>query len=62
MKLIRMLVILVGSRLMFVDLNRAITVNRMKPVIDRTFEFGEVRDALRYMQSGRHFGKIVVRV
>jgi NADPH:quinone reductase-like Zn-dependent oxidoreductase len=62
MKLIRMQGIFVGSRQMFEDLNRAITVNRMKPVIDRTFEFGEVRDALRYMQSGRHFGKIVVRV
>jgi NADPH:quinone reductase-like Zn-dependent oxidoreductase len=62
MKLIRMQGIFVGSRQMFEDLNRAIATNRMKPVIDRTFEFGEVREALRYMQSGHHFGKIVVRI
>lgn len=62
MKLIRMQGIFVGSRQMSEELNRAITVNRMTPVIDRTFEFGEVRDALRYMQSGSHFGKIVVRI
>jgi len=54
--------IFVGSRQMFEDLNRAVTVNQLKPAIDRTFEFGEVREALKYMQSGSHFGKIVVKI
>ena len=62
MKLIRMHGIFVGSRKMFEDLNRAIMAAGLKPVIDRTFEFGEVREALRYMQSGKHFGKIVVKI
>jgi hypothetical protein len=30
-------------------------------VIDKTFAFTEAAEALRYMESGRHFGKIVVR-
>lgn len=62
MKLIRLQGVFVGSRQMFEDLNRAVTVGNLQPVVDRTFEFGEVREALRYMQSGAHFGKIVVKI
>jgi NADPH:quinone reductase-like Zn-dependent oxidoreductase len=47
---------------MFEDMNRAITLHRLRPVVDRVFKFDEARDALRYMQSGQHVGKIVVRV
>jgi NADPH:quinone reductase-like Zn-dependent oxidoreductase len=47
---------------MFEDMNKAIETNRMKPVIDKTFAFKEVPDALRYMESGAHFGKIVIRL
>ncbi len=61
MKAVRMQGILVGSRRMFEDMNKAIDGNRLKPVIDRTFEFNEVSQALKYMESGAHFGKIVVR-
>lgn len=61
MKAVRMQGIFVGSRQMFEDMNRAIEVNKLKPVIDKVFEFGEVREALRHMESGSHFGKIVVR-
>lgn len=62
MKAIKMQGIFVGSRSMFEAMNRKICEQRLKPVIDRTFAFGEVRDALRYMKSGSHFGKIVVRI
>jgi len=62
MKLIRMQGIFVGSRKMFEDMNRAIGAAKLKPVIDRVFEFDEAIDALKYMQSGAHFGKIVVRI
>jgi NADPH:quinone reductase-like Zn-dependent oxidoreductase len=61
MKAVRMQGILIGSRQMFEDMNSAIEGNRLKPVIDKTFAFEEVREALRYMESGSHFGKIVVR-
>jgi NADPH:quinone reductase-like Zn-dependent oxidoreductase len=54
--------IYVGSTAAFKDMNRAIAANRVKPVIDRTFPFDQTREALRYMESARHFGKIVIRV
>lgn len=50
----------VGSRRMFEDMTAAIERNRLKPVIDRVFAFDAVPDALRLMQQGAHFGKIVV--
>ncbi|HMJ08928.1 MAG TPA: NAD(P)-dependent alcohol dehydrogenase [Pyrinomonadaceae bacterium] len=62
MKAVRLQGIFVGSAQMFIDLNRAIEVNKMRPVIDRVFEFGEAREALTYMESGAHFGKIVIRI
>ncbi|KAI0145557.1 putative alcohol dehydrogenase [Xylariaceae sp. FL1272] len=32
------------------------------PVIDRTFEFSEAKEALKYMYRGSHFGKVVIKV
>jgi len=61
MKGVRVQGIFVGSREMFEDMNRAIEVNEMKPVIDKTFAFADARAALQYMESGAHFGKIVIK-
>jgi NADPH:quinone reductase-like Zn-dependent oxidoreductase len=41
---------------------RAITVHRLRPVIDRVFAFEQLGDALRYLESGAHFGKVVVDI
>lgn len=62
MKAVKMQGIYVGSRQMFEDMNRLICQHTLKPVIDRVFEFGEAREALKYMESGEHFGKIVIKV
>jgi NADPH:quinone reductase-like Zn-dependent oxidoreductase len=62
MKAVRMQGILVGSRRMFEEMNQAIRGNRLKPVIDKTFAFKEALEALRYMESGAHFGKIVINL
>jgi NADPH:quinone reductase-like Zn-dependent oxidoreductase len=62
MKHARIQGIYVGSRAMFEDMNRAIVQNRIVPVIDRVFAFDQVPDALRHMESGSHFGKIVVKL
>ncbi len=53
--------IYVGSREMFEDMNRAIALHRLRPVIDRVFPFVEARAALRHMEGASHFGKIVIR-
>jgi NADPH:quinone reductase-like Zn-dependent oxidoreductase len=61
MKSIRMQGVFVGSREMFEAMNRAIGAHRIRPVVDRVFGFEEAREAMRYMESGAHFGKVVVR-
>jgi NADPH:quinone reductase-like Zn-dependent oxidoreductase len=61
MKGVRMQGVFVGSRQMFEDMNRAIAVNALKPVIDKTLPFAEAREALKYMESAAHFGKIVIQ-
>ena len=53
--------IYVGSRDMFEEMNRAIGRHHLKPVIDRAFPMQEIGKALEYMETGRHFGKIVIR-
>jgi NADPH:quinone reductase-like Zn-dependent oxidoreductase len=61
MKGVRVQGIFVGSRAMFEAMNRAIALHQMRPVVDRVFPFGETREALRHLESGAHFGKIVIR-
>ncbi|HJQ27165.1 MAG TPA: NAD(P)-dependent alcohol dehydrogenase [Blastocatellia bacterium] len=60
MKGVRLQGVFVGSRAMFEAMNRAVEANGLRPVIDKTFGFAEAREALRYMESGSHFGKIVM--
>jgi NADPH:quinone reductase-like Zn-dependent oxidoreductase len=52
----------VGSREMFEEMNRAIALAAMRPVIDRVFEFDALPAALAYLESGAHFGKICLRL
>ncbi|MSP22442.1 MAG: NAD(P)-dependent alcohol dehydrogenase [Dehalococcoidia bacterium] len=52
----------VGSRRMFEDMNRALEVGGVHPVIDRVFEFDQALEAYRYLESQQHLGKVVVRV
>jgi NADPH:quinone reductase-like Zn-dependent oxidoreductase len=62
MKNLRVQGIFVGSRQMFADMNRALTMAKTKPVIERVFGFGQVKEALEFMRSGAHFGKIVIQI
>ena len=50
----------VGSRDMFEAMNRAIALNAIHPVIDRSFGFDEAPAAYRYLQGAAHFGKVVI--
>ena len=52
----------VGSRTMFEEMNRALTLHEVHPIIDRVFEFDDAVDAYRYLESQAHFGKVVIRV
>lgn len=54
--------IYVGSRQMFTDMNRAIDLHGLKPVIDETFALEDGREAYRRMRQASHFGKLVISV
>ena len=61
MNSIRLQGIYVGSRAMFERLNRALEFHRIRPVIDKVFPWTEIKEALRYMGSQQHFGKICLK-
>lgn len=58
---IRVQGIFVGSRAIFEDMNRAIGMHKMRPVVDRVFAFSDYPKALAHLESGAHFGKVVLK-
>ena len=62
MRSIRLQGIYVGSRTMFEAMNRAIALHGVRPTIDRVFPMEQAADALGYLESAGHFGKVVVRI
>lgn len=60
MNAIRMQGIMVGPRVAFENLCRALEVHETRPVVDRTFGFDELPAALAHLKSGAHFGKIAL--
>ena len=61
MKNVKVQGIYVGSREMFEAMNCAIALHKLHPVCDRVFPFHEAPEALKYMETGSHFGKICIR-
>jgi NADPH:quinone reductase-like Zn-dependent oxidoreductase len=62
MKRLRICGIMVDSRAAFADLCRFLTERKIEPVISARFRFEQLPEAFRHMESGEHFGKIVVDV
>ena len=54
--------IMVGSREMALQLNRAIEASDIHPMIDKVFPFEEAAEAYRYQSSPDLFGKVVISV
>lgn len=52
--------VFVGSRTSFEAMNRAITLHRIKPVIDRIFAFGDAGLAYEHFEGKKHVGKVVI--
>ena len=59
---IRISGISIGSRTDQEDMIRAITANRLKPVIDRCFPLQEIAAAFKYYESQKHFGKVCLEL
>ncbi len=62
MKTMRVQGIFVGSREMFENMNAAIRLHQLKPIVDKVFAFDQAIEAFQYMESGSHFGKVVIKV
>ena len=54
--------IFVGDRAMFEEMNRAIAVNGLRPVIDKVFSFDSAPTAYQHQASRAFVGKIVIAV
>lgn len=54
--------IYVGDRESFENFTRFLEATQVRPVIDRSFAFDDVRAAYEYLQSGAHFGKVVISI
>ena len=53
---------MVGSRSDFEAMNKALAAHRIRPAIDKLFDFEKAGDAYRHLDSGAHVGKVVVRI
>lgn len=60
MKNLQVTGIYVGSRRQFQEMNRALEVSDVQPIIGETFPFDRAAEALSRLASGEHFGKVVV--
>ncbi len=61
-KMLRIQGLSVGHRDSFIEMNRAIALHKVRPVIDKVFPFAEAPAAFRYMETANHFGKIVIKL
>jgi len=49
-----------GDLVDFADMLDFVIANGLKPIIDKSFALKDARDAMIYLDQGRHFGKIVI--
>lgn len=54
--------VFVGSRGHFERMNAAIASARLEPVVDRVFGFDDAAAAYQHLETGAHFGKVVIRI
>lgn len=50
----------VGSRSAFQEMNRFISKNNIRPIIDKIFNIKDFRKAMERLQKGEHLGKIIL--
>jgi len=47
---------------MFEEMNKAIEVNDIHPVVDKVFDFDDTIEAIKYFKSQAHLGKVVINI
>ena len=58
---VRLQGITVGNRDGFEAMLRAFEQHQVKPTLDRTFAFEELKEAMAYLKKGAHFGKVCIQ-
>jgi NADPH:quinone reductase-like Zn-dependent oxidoreductase len=46
----------------FKEFTSMLEESKIRPVIDSTFMIEQIKEAYEHLESGQHFGKIVVKV
>ena len=59
---IELLGVYMGSRSDLFKITGLLERGLLKPVVDRVFDLKDAREAHRYLEESRHFGKVVLRV
>jgi NADPH:quinone reductase-like Zn-dependent oxidoreductase len=54
--------VLIGSVEQFNAMNAVIETHKIKPIVDKVFEFEDLKNAYEYQWSQQHVGKVVVKV
>jgi len=55
--------LLVGNRVQFEDMNRAIEANNIKPLVDeKVFTLDEAKEAYQHMWDQKHVGKLTIKI
>lgn len=62
MNQVRIQGVVVGPRNAFKEMCQAFAVHKVRPVVDTVFSWNDLQESLDYLQSGGHFGKIVLRI
>lgn len=62
MNTLRVQGVYVGSTTMLHELATFLHRHGIHPIVDRTFSFQNAQDAFRHLESGSHFGKVVITV
>ena len=52
----------VGSRDQLQDMIDAIALAKLKPAVDKVFAWDKLDEAMAYMQAGKHFGKVCLKI
>jgi len=51
-----------GTQKEFVELSNKIFQGKIKPVVDKIFPLKEASEAHKYLESGQHFGKVLLKI
>ena len=44
------------------EISKLVESGKINPVVDKTYEFSEIKDAFQYVNTGRAKGKVILKV